>query len=99
MEFVAELLAGNERWYDGFGGNLPEPIQALLTVYPTVPDLLGQLKRTDAEGAALIAALPPEFTQRKGSYWRLGMTLPFLTRHIHEHLGQIKVALQAAQVK
>ena len=99
VEFVAELLAGNERWYDGFGGNLPAPIQALVAVYPTVPDLLGQLKRTEAEGAALIAALPPEFTQRKASYWRLGMTLPFLTRHIHEHLGQIKAALEAAQVR
>jgi membrane-associated protease RseP (regulator of RpoE activity) len=98
VEFVAELLAGNERWYDGYTDNLPAPIQALLAVYPTAPDLLGQLKRTEAEGAALIAALPPEFTQRKGSYWRLGMTLPFRTRHIHEHLGQLKAALEAAQV-
>ena len=99
VEFVAELLAGNERWYDGYGDNLPAPIKAILAVYPTAPDLLAQLKRTEAEGVALIAALPPEFAQRKGSYWRLGLTLPFLTHHIHEHLGQIKAALEAAQAR
>ena len=97
ITFVSELLAGNERWYDGFGDNHPEPLQAVLTVYPTVPDLLAQLKRVEAETVALIAALPPEFLQRKSSYWRLGMNQPYMTIHIHEHLGQIKAALEAAQ--
>jgi uncharacterized protein YndB with AHSA1/START domain len=97
IEFVSELLLGNERWYDGYGGNVPAPIQALLAVYPTVAELLAQLKRTEAEVVALIAALPPDFVERKGSHWRLSMTLPFITLHIHEHLGQIKAALETAQ--
>jgi uncharacterized protein YndB with AHSA1/START domain len=97
IDFVSELLAGNERWYDGYGDNLPAPIQALLAVYPTASDLLAQLKRTEAEVIALIAALPPDFVQRKGSHWRLSMTLPFITLHIHEHLSQIKLALEAAK--
>jgi uncharacterized protein YndB with AHSA1/START domain/uncharacterized damage-inducible protein DinB len=97
IDFVSELLVANERWYDGYGDNVPAPIQAMLAVYPTASDLLAQLQRTEAETSALIAALPPEFAQRKGSYWRLGMILPFITLHIHEHLGQIKAALEAAR--
>ncbi len=95
--FIAELLAGNERSYDAYGTNLSAPNEAVIAVYPTAPELLAALKRTEAETVALIDALPPEFAERKDSYWRLGMVLPFLTIHIYEHIEQIKATLKAAQ--
>lgn len=96
-DFIADLAAGEERWYDGLGGNIPAPMSALLAIFPTVPELLQELRRTEAEIVALLAALPPEFAARKSSYWRLGVVVPQATLHIHEHLGQLKAALEAAQ--
>jgi len=49
--------------------------------------------------ATLLAALPPEFVARKGSYWRLGHNLLQLSRHTREHIGQIRAAIESARHK
>ncbi len=95
-DFIAEQIAGQERAYDAFAGNIQPPITALLAVYPTVPELLQALLRIEAETVALLAALPPEFVARKSTYWRLAVNLPFFTLHHQEHLSQIRAALASA---
>jgi hypothetical protein len=68
-------------------------------VYPTLAAVLEELKRNEAEVVAALTALPLEFVARKGSYWRLGHSLLQLASHTHEHLEQIKAALEAGQKK
>jgi len=53
------------------GGELDIGHAGLLAVYPTVADLLAELRRSAAETRAMVAALPDSFVARKGSYWRL----------------------------
>ena len=48
-------VTGHERWYDDWGGNLPAHVAATAAVYDTVPALLAELKRHNAETVALIA--------------------------------------------
>jgi uncharacterized protein YndB with AHSA1/START domain len=50
-------------------------IQATLTTYPTLNDLMAELRRSFKETVATVAFLEPSFTQRKASYWRLGYEL------------------------
>lgn len=95
QDWIADLATGEERWYDKWGGNLSARNQAVIAVYPTVPALLAELKRAEAETLALLAALPPEFAQHKNSYWRLGNNLPLFPVHVREHLGHIKTRLAA----
>lgn len=96
FQLVDDMVSGEEPWRDGFD-NIRPPIDALLALYPTVPELLQELKRAQAETVALLAAVPPEFAARKSTFWRLCSLLPFLSLHIRDHIGQIKAALKAAK--
>jgi hypothetical protein len=58
--WVIDMIGGNEPWYDDWGGNVPARHAAVLAVYPTVVALLDELKRSEVETEALLAALPPE---------------------------------------
>jgi uncharacterized protein YndB with AHSA1/START domain len=96
--YVAELVGGQERWADDYGQSEFVVNQGLLVVYPTLVDLLAELKRsyqaTDAVAAALPADLP---IKRKGSYWRLAYNWLQTDYHLHDHLGQIQACLEAAR--
>jgi uncharacterized protein YndB with AHSA1/START domain len=70
-----------------------EAIQAALQ---TLPGLQQQLAAHQAETIALVNALPIEFVARKGSYWRLGITLLENPAHQEEHLTQIQAILELA---
>ncbi|MBW6465611.1 MAG: SRPBCC domain-containing protein [Brevefilum sp.] len=50
-------------------------IRATLTTYPTLNDLMAELRRSFKETVATVAFLEPSFTKRKASYWRLGYEL------------------------
>ncbi len=93
--WITTLISDSEPWYDRYGGNVPQRNRALLAAYPTVPELLDELKRTEVETVALLAALPPEFVARKGSYLRLGYSLLELPGyHTRDHLNQVRPALE-----
>jgi uncharacterized protein YndB with AHSA1/START domain len=97
FDFIAQLLAGDTAWTDGFGDNVGAPLTALLSIYCTVPELMEKLRYTEAEIVALLAALPPEFVARKSSYWRAGMLVSNIPLHYHDHIGQLRAALKAAK--
>lgn len=94
---INDMLAGDEGWYDGFTGNPMAPIAGVIQVFPSLRELLKELKRCEAQTVATLAALPPEFFARKSTWWRLASTLPYLNIHAQDHLGQIREALRAAQ--
>lgn len=95
QEWISDLVGGQERWADDWAGNLDIAHAGLLAVYPTVDDLLGELRRNGAETREMIAALPESFLARRGTYWRLAHSLMELPLHNEGHLTQIKEALAA----
>lgn len=95
--WIADLIGGQERWSDSFTGNDLSRHRATAAIYATVPTLLEELQRNEAETVAMLAALPAEFVARKGSYWRLGYSQLSLADHTREHFGQIRAAIEAAR--
>jgi uncharacterized protein YndB with AHSA1/START domain len=95
--FIAELVGGFERTYDDFGTNSHERTKALVTVYPTVNELLDLFKRTNAETAAFLAGLPGDFITRKGSFWRLAYATLGPPFHSETHQEQIRSAIASAK--
>jgi uncharacterized protein YndB with AHSA1/START domain len=94
---ITDMLGGYERWADDFIGNTFPPLEALLSVYSTVPDLLAELKRYRQEVVTLLRGLPVEFVQRKSTFWRLSDGLLNFNIHIDSHIPQIKNAIAAAR--
>jgi len=97
QSWVSDLIGGHEPWYEDWGGNPHARVVATVTAYPTVEALQEELKRHHAETAALIANLPSEFIDRKGSYWRLAYNLLEAPYHHRTHLQQMQEAVDAAR--
>jgi uncharacterized protein YndB with AHSA1/START domain len=94
---IIDRLTGFERWADDWGGNPDIQVQATVTAYPTVAELLAELKRAYAETAGLLARLPQSFVERKGSYWQLAYNYTEENTHLDGHIEQIKATVQAAR--
>jgi hypothetical protein len=95
--WIADLISSEERWSDGFAGNVPARHSGLLAAFQTTPMLLEELRRNETETVAMVAALPPEFVTHKGSYWRLGYSLLQTLDHTREHFAQIRAAIASAR--
>jgi len=100
--WITDLLNDDERWSDRFENPtaVPARVGATAAAYPTLAALAEELRRSQAEVVAMLAALPPEFVAHKGSFWRLGTNLlqqPL--DHVREHCAQIRAAVQAARGK
>jgi uncharacterized protein YndB with AHSA1/START domain len=96
---VADRVAGFERWADDWGGNLDIQVQATVLAYPTVAELLDELRRSYKETVALFAHLPQSFVERRGSYWQAAHNNIQDNTHLDGHIEQIKAAIQAARRK
>jgi uncharacterized protein YndB with AHSA1/START domain len=95
---TAELVGGHERWADDYGQGEFVVNQGLLAVYPTLVELLAELKRTYQATDAIAAALPAEFAlKRKGSYWRLAYNWLQPDYHLQDHLEQMKTCLDSVR--
>ena len=95
-QFTSDLVGGQEPIYDDYGGNLDTFTTATILTYPTVSDLLSEYQRTCAENVAILAKLPEDFTDRKGSYWRLAYQFSEDDFHFDSHLEQIRTAIASA---
>jgi hypothetical protein len=98
--WITDLINDDERWSDRLENatNTPARVQAIVAVRPTIEEMMAEMRRSKAETAAMLAALPPGLVARKGSYVRLGRGLMQLTlAHVHEHAVQIREAIQAAR--
>jgi uncharacterized protein YndB with AHSA1/START domain len=95
--WINDVVAGQERFQDEWPGDNLFRIRATLTTYPTVDDLMAELRRSLKETVATVAFLDQNFTRRKASYWRMGMELLGLHRHIQEHIQQIENNIREAR--
>ncbi len=96
--YVTELVGGQERWADDYGQGEFVVNQGLLNVYPTLADLLTELKRSYQVTDAVAAAIPDDFAQkRKGSYWRLAYNWLQPDYHLYDHLEQVQACLESAR--
>jgi uncharacterized protein YndB with AHSA1/START domain len=94
---LVDRVTGYERWADDWGGNLDIQVQATVAAYPTLAELLDELKRAYKETIALITRLPQSFVERRGSYWQVAHAYVQEDTHLDGHIEQIRAALQAAQ--
>ena len=94
---IAELTGGYERWADGFSGNLQAWIDATVAAYPTLPELLAELRRSFVETTAIFPNLPQELLARKSTYWRLVFEALDTPYHYRLHLEQMRSALEMAR--
>lgn len=94
---IHELAGGQEASYDGYGGNLDARNLATINAFPSLDELETEWRRLNTETVALLAYLPEELLQRKGTYWRLSYQCLTIPTHIVTHLEQMQAALQAAR--
>jgi uncharacterized protein YndB with AHSA1/START domain len=82
-----------------FRPNVNERLRALVERFGTLTALMEELKHSQAETAAWLAALPAMFVARKHMYRRVATwmidTVPIHYRE--EHLGAIRAAIQSAK--
>ena len=95
--WIGDMIGGHEPWYDDWGGNLQVRVAATVTAYPTAGELLEELKRLNAETVAMVANLPDDFMDRKGSYWRLAYNLLDVPSHHQTHMEQMRAAVARAR--
>ena len=97
--FIADLINDDERWSDGLTNptNVPARVRATASAFSSLPALIEELKRAEAETVAMLAGLPAEFVARKDSYWRLGYSALQFPEHVRDHMGQIQAARQAVR--
>ena len=94
---LGEIVTSAEASYDSFGGNADVRIEATLAAYPTLAELLAELKHLYAETLFMLANLPADFVARKASYWRVAFQALQINAHFQVHFEQIKTAIQALQ--
>ncbi|MGB3702608.1 MAG: SRPBCC domain-containing protein [Anaerolineales bacterium] len=99
QQYIGELVSGQERFADDYGGNIDEFLEATIVAYPTVQDLVNEYKHNMVETVHFLANLPHEFIARKGEYWRLAYDLLQDPYHFNSHLEQMQAALEAARKK
>jgi uncharacterized protein YndB with AHSA1/START domain len=98
QSYLLELVGGQERWSDDYGGNEEVMIQGTLAIYPSLKELLAEIKRALQATTVMAGALPNEFLEkRKGSYWRVAYNCLQPDYHLQDHLQQMQACLEAAR--
>lgn len=98
QQWIGELIGDWEGAYDGNAGNQEVRLNATINAFPTLADMVAELKRLNAETVALLQALPEEFVARRRTFWRLARTLLDESySHIADHLNQMRAAVAAAR--
>lgn len=98
QQWIGELVGGHEGSYDDYGGNQAVRLNATIHAFPTLADMLAELRRLNAETLALLESLPEEFVRRRRTYWRLARTfLDESYSHLDDHLAQMGAAVAAVR--
>lgn len=98
QNWVAEVTTGFESFADDWGGNLDARLDALIAVYPTLPEQWSAFERAAAETVELLARLPEELVNHKGSYFRIVYNFLEDPHHL-SHLDQMRAAVDAFRQK
>src|SRR5690606_10500165 len=90
------LLMGGSNDVFNYNNNSLVRIEPLMRSYPTLPELVAAVARTQAETVEAVRLLPPEFVERRGIYDQMGRVLLFdAENHIGAHIEQIEKAKAA----
>ena len=95
--WIGDMIGGHEPWHDDWSGNIQARVAATVAAYPTIRELLDELKRHNAETLAIVANLPDDFMDRKGTYWRLAYNLLDAPYHHQTHMEQMRAAVASAR--
>jgi uncharacterized protein YndB with AHSA1/START domain len=109
-EILAHLIAGErdiQTWIAGtiedaevddiFHSNGSERLKAIVSGYPTLTDIIEQLRREEAITTQMVATLPAKTLANKSFYFQLANYFSTVADHHHEHFGIIKSLLTAAK--
>jgi uncharacterized protein YndB with AHSA1/START domain len=94
--WITKMIEGGDL-SDQFHANDWTRLSALVAVYPTVAELLAELKRSEAATVTMIAHLPPEVARRKYLLRQLADWIPGSPAHVRDHLGELRDLLAAAR--
>jgi hypothetical protein len=72
-------------------------LSALVATYPTLAELLAELKRSEAATVTMLATLPPAVASRKYLLYRLSLWLPGFPEHAREHLIELRHLLTSKE--
>jgi uncharacterized protein YndB with AHSA1/START domain len=95
QSYIVELLSGFERWADDFGSNVDAQVRATAAAYPTLAEMLAELKCSYDETIALVENLPAEILKRKNTFWRIAYSVVGTPYHFYTHFDQMKELSQA----
>ncbi len=82
---------------DRFHANDWTRLSALVTTYPTIAELLTELRRSEAATTTMIATLPPEVARRKYLLHQLAQWIPSSADHVRDHLVELGRLVAAAR--
>jgi uncharacterized protein YndB with AHSA1/START domain len=91
--YYLSILQGLEFWSDTYGGNSNELTRAVVTAFPTLPDLLTELRRLADLMVTFVASWPAELVRRKSGYFRVAWPMLEEQTHTQEHLAQIQATI------
>jgi hypothetical protein len=100
QSWVADMLNDNVAGDSlEFRPNVTERLRVMVDRFGTLPALMEELNRSQAETAALLAALPDAFVARKHLYRRVAgwMMLYIPVHYREEHWGQMQAVIQSAR--
>jgi hypothetical protein len=93
-----DIVTGYERNADDFVGNLTAHIDATVTAFDSVENMIGELKHLSEEVISFILNLPLEFISWKCNYMNLGnILLNGMLPHTQSHIEQIRSAIASAR--
>jgi hypothetical protein len=68
-------------------------LSALVATYPTLADLLAELKRSETATVTMLATIPPAVASRKYVLYTISLWLPGFPEHAREHLVELRKLL------
>ncbi len=95
--YYLSILQGTVFWADSYSGNSNELTRAAVAAFPSVADLLEELRRLSNLMVAFIETWPAEYLTRKSSYFRVAYPLLEEQSHTLSHLAQIQETIAKAR--
>jgi uncharacterized protein YndB with AHSA1/START domain len=97
QQYICDVAGYQQPHYDDYAGNLQARNAATLAAYPTLAEMVRELKHSAKETIALVTALPPEFLAHKAAFWQIAYGAVEPDYHIATHMEQMRAAVQAAR--
>ena len=97
QHWLVEVINDGEREFSEQGGNQIAQLTALLSVSPTLQELLDRFERCMEESQALLTRAEA-LKKRKGVLWRFGQdVLQYPDFHERSHMEQMQATIEAAR--